>query len=113
MSEDNKGLNLPAIRKGGDLSKQTKKGISNLDLSKKSSVSSILKADASSVQKDILKAEKGLDLVLVGDLTSSMKDYHTLLKKKFLELCNELFPLIENLKIGIIFYLDHGSGDPY
>lgn len=113
MSEERKGLNLPAIRKGGDLSKQTKKGISTLDLSKKSSVSSILKSESSSVQKEILKSESGLDLVLVGDLTGSMQHYHTILKRKFVDLCNELFPLIENLKIGIVFYLDHGSGDPY
>lgn len=113
MSDDRKGLNLPAIKKGGELSKQTQKGISSLDLNKKSSVSSILKSESSSIQKEILKSEKGLDLVLVGDLTGSMQHYHNLLKSKFVDLCNELFPLIENLKIGIIFYLDHGSGDPY
>jgi hypothetical protein len=114
MSDDNKGLNLPAIKKGGDLAKQTtKKGITTLDLNKKSSVSSILKSETASVQKEILQSENGLDLVLVGDLTGSMQHYHTLLKRKFVDLCNELFPLIENLKIGIIFYLDHESGDPY
>jgi len=114
MSEEKKGLNLPAIKKGGDLAKQpAKKTISTLDLNKKSSVSSILKSETFSIQKDILKSESGLDLVLVGDLTGSMQHYHSLLKRKFVDLCNELFPLIENLKIGIIFYLDHGSGDPY
>ncbi len=113
MSEKDKGLNLPAIQKGGGLSKNIKKEISSLDLNKKSAVSSILKSEASSVQKDILQSESGLDLVLVGDLTGSMQDYHTLLKRKFVDLCNELFALIENLKIGIVFYLDHGSGDPY
>jgi hypothetical protein len=89
------------------------KTISKLDLNKKTSVVSVLKTGASSVEKDILANEKGLDLVLVGDLTGSMSSYHHLLKSKFVDLCNELFPLIENLKIGIIFYLDHGSGDPY
>jgi len=114
MSEENKKLNLPAIKKGGDLAKQpTKKGVSTLDLSKKSSVSSIIKTEAPSVQKEIQQSEKGLDLVLVGDLTGSMQRYHALLKRKFVDLCNELFPLIQNLKIGIVFYLDHGSGDPY
>jgi hypothetical protein len=113
MSEKDKGLNLPSIQKGGGLSKTTKKEISSLDLNKKSAVSSILKAETSSIQKDILHSERGLDLVLVGDLTGSMQHYHTLLKRKFVDLCNELFPLIENLKIGIVFYLDHGSGDPY
>jgi len=111
--DKNKGLNLPAIRKGGNLSKPVKKGISTLDLNKKTSVSSILKADNSSVQKEILKAGSGLDLVLVGDLTSSMTAYHELLKDKFKELCRELFSLIDNLRIGIIFYLDHDRHLPY
>ncbi len=113
MNLKENGLNLPAIKKGGELIKQTKKGITTLDLNKQSAVGSILKTESLSVQKEILKAEKGLDLVLVGDLTGSMHHYHTLLKGKFVDLCNELFPLIENLRIGIIFYLDHGSGDPY
>ena len=113
MSEKDKGLNLPAIKKGGDLSQQTKKGFSTLDLNKKSSVSSILKAESSSVQKEILKAESGLDLVLVGDLTTSMTEYHKLLKDKFKELCKELFAMIPNMRIGVIFYLDHDSHLPY
>jgi hypothetical protein len=110
MSDDNKGLNLPAIKKGGDLSKQPKKGISTLDLSKKSSVSSIIKSEATSIQKEILKKETGLDIVLVGDLTGSMTDYHRILKDKFKELCKELFVMIENMRIGIVFYSDH-DGD--
>ncbi len=110
MSEEKKGLNLPAIKKGGDLTKQTKKVISSLDLGKKSSVSSILKSETSSIHKDILKAESGLDLVLVGDLTSSMTGYHRILMDKFKELCNELFSMIDNMRIGIIFYSDH-DGD--
>ena len=113
MSEEKKGLNLPTIKKGTDLSKQSKKGITSLDLNKKSSVSSILQSESSSIQKDILKADSGLDLVLVGDLTTSMTSYHKLLKDKFKELCKELFAMIPNMRIGIIFYLDHDSHLPY
>lgn len=111
MSDDNKGLNLPAIKKGGDLTKQPpKKGITTLDLNKKSSVSSILKSETSSIEKEILKDASGLDLVLVGDLTGSMTDYHRILKNKCKELCKELFEMIPNMRIGIIFYSDH-DGD--
>jgi hypothetical protein len=113
MSEKDKGLNLPSIQKGGGLSKTTKKEISSLDLNKKSAVSSILKSETSSVQKDILKDASGLDLVLVGDLTTSMTEYHKLLKDKFKVLCKELFAMIPNMRIGIIFYLDHDSHLPY
>ncbi|MCB9192636.1 MAG: VWA domain-containing protein [Flavobacteriales bacterium] len=113
MSKDDNKLNLPAIRKGGGLSQPKKTGISSLDLSKKSSVNSILKSDTQSVKQNVLQAERGLDLVLVGDLTGSMGSYHSLLKRKFVDLANNLFPLIQNLRVGIIFYLDHGSGDPY
>lgn len=113
MNEKDNGLNLPSIRRNTDIQKKTDKKITSLDLSKKSSVNSVLKAESTSVEKEVLQAEKGLDLMLVGDLTSSMRNYHSLLKNKFADLCNELFPLIKNLRIGIIFYLDHGSGDPY
>jgi hypothetical protein len=114
MDEKESKLNLPAIRKTGSLEgKQSTKTISKLDLNKKSAVAAIIKNETASVQKDILDSDRGLDLVLVGDLTGSMSSYHGLLKNKFVDLCNDLFPLIENLKIGIIFYLDHGSGDPY
>lgn len=114
MSEEKKGLNLPAIKKGGDLAKQpAKKTVSTLDLNKKSAVSSILKSESSSIHKDILKAESGLDLVLVGDLTTSMTEYHRLLKDKFKELCKELFGMIDNMRIGIVFYLDHDYHLPY
>lgn len=113
MIEKDKGLNLPSIQKGGGLSKTTKKVISSLDLNKKSAVSSILKSETSSVQKDILKDVSGLDLVLVGDLTTSMTEYHKLLKDKFKVLCKELFAMIPNMRIGIIFYLDHDSHLPY
>ena len=107
MNTENKGLNLPAIRKGGELSKKPTSNISSLDLNKKSAVSSILAKPNSSIQSVLLKREQGLDLVLVGDLTYSMQAYHELLKNKFESLCAELFPLINNLRIGIIFYLDH------
>lgn len=113
MSEKDKGLNLPSIQKGGVLSKTTKKEISSLDLNKKSAVSSILKSETTSIQKDILKDASGLDLVLVGDLTTSMTEYHKLLKDKFKLLCKELFVMIPNMRIGIIFYLDHDSHLPY
>jgi len=113
MSEKDKGLNLPAIKKTGDISKTSKKEISSLDLNKKSAVSSIIKSETSSVQKDILKEASGLDLVLVGDLTTSMTEYHKLLKDKFKILCKELFAMIPNMRIGIIFYLDHDSHLPY
>jgi len=111
--ETNK-LNLPTIRRTGGLAlKQTEKTILRFDLGKKTSIASIMKSESSSVSREILEKERGLDLVLVGDLTGSMTNYHRLLKNKFTDLCKELFPLIENLRIGIIFYLDHGSGDPY
>ena len=104
---DTTGLNLPAIKKGGALEKaQPKKSISTLDLSKKTAVSSVMKTETVSIQKEILQSEKGLDLVLVGDLTGSMSQYHSLLKRKFLELSKDLFAMVDNLKIRIIFYLD-------
>jgi len=110
MKTNANGLNLPAIKKTGDLTKQTRKNITSIDLAKKSSVNSLLKAESSSLLKDMIQSEKGLDLVLVGDLTASMIDYHKLLKDKFIKLCSELFPLIKNLRIGIVFYLDHYAG---
>jgi hypothetical protein len=114
MDKKENKLNLPVIRKTGEIvTKPSTKYISKFDLDKKTQVASIIKGEPSSVAKDILNREKGLDLVLVGDLTGSMASYHQLLKSKFATLCSELFPLIENLKIGVIFYLDHGSGDPY
>ena len=116
MDEKENKLNLPVIRKAGSVAntgKQPAKIVSKFDLNKKAAVASVLKTETPSIEKEILSHERGLDLVLVGDLTGSMASYHHLLKSKFVDLCNELFPLIENLKIGIIFYLDHGSGDPY
>ncbi|MBK8396076.1 MAG: VWA domain-containing protein [Leptospiraceae bacterium] len=54
-----------------------------------------------------------MDLVLMGDLTGSMASYHHLLKTEFIKLGNELFQFIPDLQMGIVFYLDHGQGDPY
>ncbi|GBU23297.1 hypothetical protein R80B4_03214 [Fibrobacteres bacterium R8-0-B4] len=114
MDKKENRLNLPVIRKTGEVTgKQPTKSISKFDLGKKTQVAFILKNETPSIAKEVLNSERGLDLVLVGDLTGSMSSYHQLLKSKFADLCNELFPLIENLKIGIIFYLDHGCGDPY
>jgi hypothetical protein len=114
MNENDNKLNLPAIRKTGTIAKPfATKTVSKLDLDKKTSISNIMKAEFTSVQKEILKLGQGLDLVLVGDLTTSMTAYHQLLKDKFKKLCVELFKLIENLKIGIIFYLDHDAYLPY
>jgi hypothetical protein len=110
MDEKENKLNLPAIRKTGEVTgKQQTKSISKFDLDKKTKVASIVKDETSSVAKQILNSEKGLDLVLVGDLTASMIKYHQLLKDRFATLCSELFPMIKNLRIGIIFYLDHYS----
>lgn len=112
MSEENK---IPALRKG-NVSINNKNNLNKIkpvDTSK-SKISKILKSD--SVQKqmnDELKRKKGLDLLLVGDLTGSMSAYREKLKSKFRELAKTLFQVIDNLRIGIIFYLDHGSGDPY
>ncbi len=112
MSDDKK-LNLPAVKKTGSLSKVTKKKkIQTLDLSKKTAVAKAMK-ETKSVQQDIYQKNQGLDLVLVGDLTASMTEYHRILKDKFKDLCKELFPMIKNLKIGIIFYLDHDDHLPY
>ena len=79
-----------------------KKKIQPLDLSKKSAVAKAMK-ETKSTQQDVYQRNQGLDLVLVGDLTGSMASYHQLLKDKFKDLCKELFSMINNLKIGIIF----------
>ena len=113
MKNETKNLNLPTIKKAGELNKVNKSKIQSLDLSKKSAVSNILSTKSDSLQEAIFKKEQGLDLVLVGDLTASMKQYHELLKNKFVELCGELFPLIKNLRIGIVFYFDHDPSGTY
>lgn len=89
------------------------KKINTIDLSKKASVDKIVNAESKSIKEELRQKNSGLDLILVGDLTTSMTHYHTLLKNKFKELAVALFPLIENLRIGIIFYLDHDEHLPY
>lgn len=117
-SKTNK-LNLPSLKKpsGGIVKKSDSKPIKPLDLEtikKKAEVSKILKQDSIKKQMNQKRQEnKGLDLVLIGDLTGSMYAYHDVLKKKFNEICKVMFQIIPNLRIGIIFYLDHGSGDVY
>lgn len=117
-SKHNK-LNLPTLKKpsGGIVKKSDSKPIKPLDLEsikKKAEVNKIVKQDSIKKQMHQKRQEnKGLDLVLIGDLTGSMSAYHDILKKKFKEICKVMFQLIPNLRIGIIFYLDHGSGDVY
>ena len=112
-------LNLPALKKssGGLEKKSENKALKSFNINsvqKQSKVSEILKKDSIKQQMHKeLHAHKGLDLVLMGDLTGSMSAYHAILKSKFQEICSTLFQIIPNLRIGIIFYLDHGSGDPY
>lgn len=117
-SKPNK-LNLPTLKKpSGDIVKKSdSKPIKPLDLEsikKKAEVNKIVNQDSIKKQMHQKRQEnKGLDLVLIGDLTGSMSAYHDILKKKFKEICKVMFQLIPNLRIGIIFYLDHGSGDVY
>lgn len=109
-----KGLNLPAIRTGGLTAKKQSGQMRPLDLKKNFAMSQALNNDGKkSLQAEIAEREQGLDLVLVGDLTGSMQEYHSLLKNKFSSLSGELFQMIKNLRIGIIFYLDHDEHHPY
>ena len=114
-------INLPALKlpSAGGLAakKENKSVLKAFDVNavkKQDKLSDVLKKD--SIKQQMHKnqqAHKGLDLVLMGDLTGSMSSYHQILKDKFREICTTLFQLIPNLRIGIIFYLDHGSGDAY
>ena len=112
-------FNLPVLKMtGGSIAKKPEsKLLKAFDvdaIKKQSKVNDILKKD--SIKQQMYREQqmhKGLDLVLMGDLTGSMSAYHHILKSKFKEICETLFPLIPNLRIGVIFYLDHGSGDPY
>lgn len=112
-------LNLPVLKKTNSLlsNKAEKKKLKSFDIEvakKQSMVNAVLKNE--SIKQQMHKEEqahRGLDLVLMGDLTGSMSEYHSILKSKFKEICTTLFQLIPNLRIGIIFYLDHGSGDAY
>ena len=112
-------ISLPALKKptGALVKKADNKGLSTFSIAetkKKSALTEALHKD--SIKSQMYKeqqAHKGLDLVLMGDLTGSMSAYHSILKHKFTEICTTLFQLIPNLRIGIVFYLDHGSGDIY
>lgn len=113
-------LNLPVLKKMGSgsvVKKEDSKSIKPIDiesLKKKGKIDTILKKDSIKTQmKQEAQKRKGLDLVLIGDLTGSMSAYHSVLKRKFKEICSSMFQIVPNLRIGIIFYLDHGSGDIY
>ena len=118
-NESKSTLNLPVLKKasGGIAKKAESTKLKAFDvgaMQKKSKVDAVLKTD--SIKKQMHNerlSHKGLDLVLMGDLTGSMSAYHAILKAKFKEICTTLFQLVPNLRIGIIFYLDHGSGDVY
>ncbi len=114
---NNKSLNLPSIEvRNNNLSKRMEQrpSVPKLDLSNKVKVNSLMKNEKENLNELFQNKKKGsLDLVLMGDLTGSMSAYHNLLKVEFLKLSSELFQMIPDLQIGIIFYLDHGSGDPY
>lgn len=109
-------LNLPVLKtKSGSITKKQegKKILKPFDINevkKQSSVNAVLKHD--SIKQQMHKeqqAHKGLDLVLIGDFTDSMYLYREILRKKFKEICATLIKIIPNLRIGIIFYLDHGG----
>lgn len=113
MSELSK-LNLPVIQSKKSVVKHQTgaKKIAAIDLSKNTAVHKILNTK-DSIQHELIDKNRGLDLMLVGDLTASMTEYHVLLKRKFKELCIKLFSLIKNLRVGIIFYLDYDRHLPY
>lgn len=111
MSEKNR-LIIPELKKGS-LSintKNTNNKLKSVNLNKPN-ISKIF-GEESSIKKEI-EENTEFDLLLIGDLTGSMEMYREVLKNKFKEISKTLFALINNLRIGIIFYLDHGSGDPY
>lgn len=109
-------LNLPVLKKmggGSVVKKEDSKSLKTINiesLKKKSKIDTILKKDSIKTQmKQEAQKRKGLDLVLIGDFTDSMYAYRETLRKKFKELCQTLLKIIPNLRIGIIFYLDHGA----
>ena len=110
---------MPSLKKpsGGIVKKSDSKPIKPLDLEtikKKAEVSKIVKQDSIKKQMNQKRQEnKGLDLVLIGDFTDSMSEYRETLRKKFKELCQVLIKIIPNLRIGIVFYLDHGAYPHY
>jgi hypothetical protein len=113
----NNSLNLPAIKKSNSsLSehRQEANRIPSLDLKKNLEQKKIIYRKDENLLNQFQDKRKGsLDLVLIGDLTGSMTRYHGLLKKEFTNLSHELFKMIPDLQIGIIFYIDHGRNDPY
>lgn len=114
MNENIKTLpTLKPINKGVSIKTTTTSKIKPLSIKDLNRTGAVTEAFEAETIAQEMNRKKGLDLVLVGDLTGSMSSYHKVLKDKFRELCSELFPLIKNLRIGIIFYLDHGCGDPY
>lgn len=108
-------FNLPALKMtgAGVAKKPEAKALKtfNVDAIKKQcKVNDILKKD--SIKQQMHREQqmrKGLDLVLIGDFTDSMSLYRDTLRKKFKELCATLIKIIPNLRIGIVFYLDHGG----
>lgn len=109
-------LNLPALKtSSSSMSKKQegKKTLKSFDINevkKQSKVNSVLKNTSIKQQMhNEQQAHKGLDLVLIGDFTDSMYLYRETLRKKFKEICATLLKIIPNLRIGIIFYLDHGA----
>ncbi|WP_297205318.1 vWA domain-containing protein [uncultured Brachyspira sp.] len=106
---DKKKLIIPELKKG-NLSINTNNKLKSVNLNKPN-ISKIF-SEENSIKKEIEKST-AFDLLLIGDLTGSMEMYREVLKNKFKEISKTLFKLINNLRIGIIFYLDHGSGDPY
>ena len=112
-------LNLPALKnKSGGISvKSENKQLKAFDvksMQKQSKIESILKKE--SIKQEMYKQQQlhtGLDLVLMGDFTDSMSQYRETLRRKFKELCAMLLKIIPNLRIGIIFYLDHGAKGTY
>ena len=118
-TKTSKKISLPVLKKptGALVKKADNKALSTFsiaEIKKNSALTEVLQKESIKAQMHKeQQAHKGLDLVLMGDLTGSMYAYHAILKRKFTEICTTLFQLIPNLRIGIIFYLDHGSGDPY
>ena len=82
-------LRLPALKKpSGSLAvKKDDKPVKTFSISsvqKQGALGNILKGE--SIKQKMHKeqqAHKGLDLVLMGDLTGSMSAYHAILKRKF------------------------------
>ncbi len=111
----NNSLNLPVIKKtNNEIKKVTKNLVPAFKSNPKKEIELILNSKTENLKEQFSEFKKGsLDLVLIGDLTGSMTHYHDVLKKEFTNLSHELFNLIPDLQIGVIFYIDHGKNDPY